>query len=77
MLSLKSLTAILALGVLSATAAPANVVETKAVAGRANTVQVYACEHSEWRGVCKTFTSNAGACCKSKPTATSQPLRQR
>ncbi|KXX81183.1 hypothetical protein MMYC01_201587 [Madurella mycetomatis] len=63
MIALKSLAAILALGVISATAAPAdNVVETKLVKARQNTVQVHVCEHIDWRGACRIFTSNAGAC---------------
>lgn len=68
MFALKSLTAILALGVFSATAAPANdVVGAKAVvAGRQNRVSVLACEHIDWRGACTTFSTIAGACCKSE-----------
>lgn len=71
MVSLKSLAGFLALGVLSTTAAPANsLAETKALAGRQNTVDVYACEHTDWKGACRSFNSVAGSCCESKPVPT-------
>ena len=76
MVPLKSLAAFLALGVLSTTAAPANsLAEAKALAGRQNTVNVYACEHTDWRGACQTFNSVAGSCCESKlaPTSAGAP----
>ncbi|KAK4043825.1 hypothetical protein C8A01DRAFT_43380 [Parachaetomium inaequale] len=65
MVSLKSVAAaVLGLGVLSATAAPAasSVGEAKAVAGRQNRVEVHACEHTDWRGACQVFSSIAGSC---------------
>ncbi|KAH6855229.1 hypothetical protein B0I37DRAFT_411239 [Chaetomium sp. MPI-CAGE-AT-0009] len=64
MVSLKSLTAFLALGVLSATGAPANMnlAESKALAGRQYAVEVEACEHVNWEGACRKFNSVPGAC---------------
>ncbi|KAK3298230.1 uncharacterized protein B0H64DRAFT_384513 [Chaetomium fimeti] len=77
MVSLKSFAAFLALGVLSATAAPANdLVEARAIATRQNTVSVYVCEHANWRGACKQYDSNPVDCGESKPTPTSKPLKK-
>jgi hypothetical protein len=70
MVSIKSLAAILAVGVLSATAAPA--VEADAIHARQKGTlpSVQACKDKEFGGECKTFEEEAGSCCKSKHTLT-------
>jgi hypothetical protein len=67
MLVLKPLAAILALGLSSATAAPAkDVAGDTANVARARRAQVYACKNADWNGTCRTFGSAAGQCCRSK-----------
>jgi hypothetical protein len=65
---LKSLFAILALGALSATAAPAgNGVEAGTIIiPRQGVARVWACSDIDWKGDCRRFENLLGQCCKSK-----------
>jgi hypothetical protein len=65
MVSIKSLAAILAVGVLSVTAAPA--VEADAIRARGIKPPVQACKDKEFGGECETFEAEVGECCESKP----------
>jgi hypothetical protein len=67
--SLKSLFGILALGALSATAAPAgqsDPVEAGTVMARQQQVEVRACKDIKAQGDCRVFNMPSGSCCKSK-----------
>jgi hypothetical protein len=70
--SLKALFGILALGALSATAAPAGkfndmtLVEAGNVMARQLVSSVGACKDIDWKGQCRRFDIPVGTCCKSK-----------
>jgi hypothetical protein len=71
MVSLKSLAAVLALGVFSATAAPASIaVEAKGLTAR-DGFPVYVCEGTDFTGYCEELISPIGEYCReSKSTTT-------
>jgi hypothetical protein len=67
MVSLKSLAAMLAIGVFSATAAPVDSKsEVNALVARAD-LKVYTCEHPHWGGKCRDTDTTVNQCSKSRP----------
>ncbi|KAM7194853.1 hypothetical protein V8F33_007051 [Rhypophila sp. PSN 637] len=62
MFSIKSIMAIAAFGMLSASAAPAANGEEASIVARQNTAYVFACQNIRWGTPCTTFALAPGAC---------------